>query len=251
MHALQPPGNGKPKERRQRRDDAEQLQAVRALAQNQQRANQRPQRRRCADGRRKRKRQVFQAEVGENPRRRDDGGFQQQLQMLHRRERVGDERCRQQSGTRHLREEQHKPHQRARQRAEKQNRQHGVVPDGVLDAKVIHAEEQRRQQAGFNPVHQMMITICRSGVPAERRQLIECKIWRLSAESRYTGSKSKTGEPLWPARQADGFKSVRAAYQFRPGLSANSWTGLIHLQFRADLLFQLAGKKNCSDGTVS
>ena len=169
-----------------------------------------------------RERQVFQSEVGENPRRRDDGGFQQQLQVLHRRERVGDERRRQQSRMRHLNQQQRHPHRRARERAQEQNRQHGVVPDGVLDAKVIHAEEQRRHEAGNNPVHQIMISIYRSGVPAERRQLNECKIWRLSAESRYAGSKSKTGEPLWPARRADGFKFVRTAYQFHPRLSANS-----------------------------
>jgi hypothetical protein len=74
----------------------------------------------------------------------------------------------------------------------------------VLDAKVIHAEEQSRHEAGNNPIH----------------------------------SKSKTGEPLWPARRADGSKSARAAYQFRPRLPANSLTGLIHLQFKADLLSQ-------------
>jgi len=48
-------------------------------------------------------------------------------------------------------------------------------------------------------------------------------MWRFSAESRYAGPKNKTGEPLWPARRADGFKYVRPAYQFRLRLSANSW----------------------------
>jgi hypothetical protein len=39
---------------------------------------------------------VFERKIGENPRRRDDGRFEQQLQMLHRRERVRDQRRRQQ-----------------------------------------------------------------------------------------------------------------------------------------------------------
>jgi hypothetical protein len=102
MHALQPPGHRKPEERHERGGDAEQLQSVRAFAQDQQRAGQRPQRGGRADGRAERERQVFQSEVGENPRRRDDGGFQQQLQVLHGRERVGDERRRQQSRVHHM-----------------------------------------------------------------------------------------------------------------------------------------------------
>jgi hypothetical protein len=42
----------------------------------------------------------------------------------------------------------------------------------------------------------MMITIYRSGGSAERRQLNENKIWRLSAESRYADSKKQDGRTV-------------------------------------------------------
>src|ERR1035437_5524565 len=52
-----------------------------------------------------------------------------------------------------LRTHQNNPNCRTAQRAEKQDRHDGVVPDGVLGANLIDAEEQCRYQAGSYPVH--------------------------------------------------------------------------------------------------
>jgi len=96
---------------------------------------------------------MFQRVVSADPRRGDDARFQQQLQVLFPRQRVGDERMRQQSRMNRLHQQQSQPHRRAGERAEKQNRRHSVRPHRVFGAEIVEAEKKRGQQNGDNPVH--------------------------------------------------------------------------------------------------
>jgi hypothetical protein len=121
------------------------FQQRRALAQNQDRAEQGQQRTCRAQRRAERQRQMLHREVSEHPGRRHDARLQGQLQMLHQRERISHQRRGQQSRLNELHRQQPEPHHRAGQGAEKQNRHHGVLAYGVFGAKLIDAEEQRGQ----------------------------------------------------------------------------------------------------------
>ena len=98
MHAFAPTGKRKPDKRNQRGDDAQGFQQGWTFAQNQQRTKQRPQRAGRPDGRAERQRQILERKIGKNPRRGDNDGLELQLQVLLERERIGNERYRQNAG---------------------------------------------------------------------------------------------------------------------------------------------------------
>ena len=148
-------------------EDAEGFQPVWAFAQEYDRATEGEQGTGGADGRSERERQMFQRVVGADPRGGHDGGFQQQLQMLFERERIGDERGRQESRMHRLHGQQDTPDQGAGQGAEKEDGRDGITAHRVLGTQVVKSEKKCGQQCGQDPIH----------------------------------VKSKTGEPVWLARR--------------------------------------------------